>query len=121
MSKIQAPEPVAAVCHDYDLFFMGGGPIADLVKRLDVKVGDWLITTTQAEAYAAARVAAALEKAARACESRIRTGDPGIDTTDVDIEAVACAAAVRNLISSDEYQSDVQAAAGGLTQTPLEY
>jgi len=44
-----------------------------------------------------------------------------IDTTDVDIEAVACAAAVRNLISSDEYQSDVQAAAGGLTQKPLEY
>lgn len=48
---IQMPEPVAVVCHDYDLFFMGGGPIADLVKRLDVKVGDWLITTTQAEAY----------------------------------------------------------------------
>lgn len=59
-----------------------------------------LITTTQAEAYADARVREALEEAARACESRIRTGDPGVDTTEVDIEAVSCAAAIRALIPS---------------------
>jgi hypothetical protein len=110
---IPMPEPVAYRSKESPYLFSLGGPGTDGF--------DGLITTTQAEAYADARVREALEQAARACESRIRTGDPGIDTTDVDIEAVACAAAVRNLISSDEYQSDVQAAAGGLTQTPLEY
>lgn len=59
-----------------------------------------LITTAQAEAYANARVREALEQAAQACESRIRTGDPGVDTTEVDIEAVSCAAAIRALLPS---------------------
>lgn len=69
MTKAALPEPVAVVCHGYDLFFMGGGPIADLAKRLDVKVGDWLITTTQAEAYANARVREALEAVESTLES----------------------------------------------------
>lgn len=125
MTKAALPEPVAVVCHGYELFFVGGGPIADLARRLGVKVGDRLITTTQAEAYANAKVQemlhqeakpdnikraeyygegyqagwmTALKQAARACEDRIGTGDPGVNTRDVDLEAAACAGAVRALL-----------------------
>lgn len=77
MAKVTMPEPVAVVCHGYDLFFVGGGPIADLVKRLGVKVGDWLITTEQAEVYAAARVREALEEAAGIIKANAEACDSG--------------------------------------------
>lgn len=60
-----------------------------------------LITTTQAEAYAAAKVREALEEAAQACEARIGQHSPGMtpeDVEDCDEEARLCAAAVRALI-----------------------
>lgn len=52
---------------------------------------------TYAEAYAAAKVREAMEEAAQACEARIGTGNPGIDTRDCDAEATECAAAIRAL------------------------
>lgn len=61
---------------------------------------DGLVTVGQAEAYAAAKVREALEEAAKVCEGRIGTGDPGIDTTNADIEARECAASIRALIPS---------------------
>ena len=39
------------------------------------------------------------EEAAKACEARIGTGEPGIDADDCDAEATECAAAIRNLKS----------------------
>ena len=92
MSKIQAPEPVAVVCHGYDLFFMGGGPIADLVKRLDVKVGDWLITATQAEAYKDACVREALEEAETAITALL--------SKQASVRAADAIAAIRALLPS---------------------
>ena len=107
MIKAALPEPVAvaflAECGNVAYTAHLEGPY----KRLrELSMGGRrgaslsLITTEQAEAYANARVREALEQAAQACESRIRTGDPGIDTTEVDIEAVACAAAIRALLPS---------------------
>lgn len=56
MSKVAMPEPVAKVMDGYSIFWAGSGPIFPLVDRNKVKVGSLLITTTQAEAYAAAKV-----------------------------------------------------------------
>lgn len=60
-----------------------------------------LITTTQAEACADARVREALEEAAQACEARIGQHAPGMtpeDVEDCDEEARLCAGAIRALI-----------------------
>lgn len=54
MSKM--PEPVAEVCSGHALHWAGSGPIAPLCERTGAKVGSLLISTTQAEAYADARV-----------------------------------------------------------------
>lgn len=69
MSNVQMPESVAVVVSDFAIFWAGSGPIAPLVERNDVRVGSQLITTSQAEAYAKARVREALEKAASICEA----------------------------------------------------
>lgn len=63
MSKVTIPEPVAKVMDGYSIFWAGSGPIFPLVDRNKVKVGSLLITTDQAEAYAAAKVREALEEA----------------------------------------------------------
>lgn len=60
-----------------------------------------LITTDQAEAYAAAKVREAMEEAAQACEARIGQHAVGMkpeDVEDCDQEARECAAAIRALI-----------------------
>lgn len=60
-----------------------------------------LITTTQAEVYADARVTEALEEAAQACEARIGQRAPGMtpeDVEDCDEEARLCAGVIRALI-----------------------
>lgn len=60
-----------------------------------------VITTTQAEAYAATKVRKALEEAAQACEARIGQHASGItpeDVEDCDEEARECAAAIRTVI-----------------------
>lgn len=67
MSNVKMPEPVAKVMDGYSIFWAGSGPIFPLVDRNKVKVGNLLITTTQAEAYADARVREALEGAAKIC------------------------------------------------------
>lgn len=60
-----------------------------------------------AEAYAAAKVREALEEAAKVCESRVGTGDPGVDTEDADTEAKECAMAIRALIQNQTGGSNV--------------
>lgn len=57
MTQVKMPEPVAEICSDYDLHWAGSGAISPLCERTGAKVGSLLITTTQAEAYADARVA----------------------------------------------------------------
>lgn len=64
-SKTPMPETVAVVFSDYALFWAGSGPIAPLCERTGAKVGSQLITTGQAEVYAAAKVREALEEAAQ--------------------------------------------------------
>lgn len=111
MTKVTMPEPMTYPPDDWVSQFFGEpddcgfyafrgdfGNIAYKFQR--AAQASNLITTTQAEAYKDACVREALEQAAQACESRIRTGDPGVDTTEVDIEAVSCAAAIRALLPS---------------------
>lgn len=58
------------------------------------------VTIEKAEAHTAAKVREALEEAAKVCESRVGTGDPGVDTEDADTEAKECAMAIRALIQN---------------------
>ena len=59
---IPMPEPVAMIGSVYQLLWLGGS-VAEISKRTGATVGSHLITTTQAEAYADARVREALEEA----------------------------------------------------------
>lgn len=60
-----AMPPVSVIVeNDYELRWVGAEPIAKLVERTGAKPGSVFITTDQAEAYADARVRAALEEAA---------------------------------------------------------
>lgn len=93
MTKVKMPEPVAVVASDYALFWAGSGPITPLVDRNGVKVGSQLITTDQAEDYAAAKVREALEEAALVCEER--SGDVRYVH---EREVYACADAIRALL-----------------------
>lgn len=127
MTKATMPEPVAYAHRDILRR-------QDTVERIHPtpKYGTEsvsLITTDQAEAYAAARVREALEDHTRllvgaAAVLEIATESMEIGGRDecAAHEARSMAQTIRlALISDNEYQSDVQAAAGGLTQTPLEY
>lgn len=58
------PEPVAYVTDVFQIVWSGTGPIASMVDRHEITTGTPLITTTQAEAYAEARVREALKEAA---------------------------------------------------------
>lgn len=100
MSKVTTPSPEAFLYvngehRGVSLNLCGGMDLSDGTVR------HGLITTTQAEAYADARVQKALEEAAQACEARIGQHAPGMtpeDVEDCDEEARLCAAAVRALI-----------------------
>lgn len=104
MINATMPEPVAwrirfAVSGDFDqIDYHSHNAIGDYRAIYPDATSTPLITTDQAEAYAAAKVREALEEAAQACEARIGTGSPGIDTGDCDAEATECAAAIRALI-----------------------
>lgn len=103
MSKVKMPKPAAWVRRHPDgalsAEFLEDAAIEPVRKRS----GAWLpmITTGQAEAYAAVRVREALEEAAQACEARIGQHSPGMtpeDVEDCDEEARLCAGAIRALI-----------------------
>lgn len=92
---IPMPEPVAYRSKDQPYLFGLSAPTGSSERW------DGLITTTQAEAYADARVREALEAAAQACEARIGQHAPGMtpeDVEDCDEEARLCAGAIRALI-----------------------
>lgn len=85
MSKVKMPEPV----------------VLRTVMPNDYRYGHiYGYTGKQMEAYAEARAREVLEYAAKVCEARIGTGDPGIDTEDADTEAKECAMAIRALIKN---------------------
>lgn len=63
MTQTPMPDPVAEICSGHTLHWTGSGPIAPLCERSGAKVGNLLITTTQAEAYALTKVREALEQA----------------------------------------------------------
>lgn len=106
MSKAKMPEPVA-----YRFAAPIAGEGGGIVGRRDWQYSatqkglPWwdrngLVTQEQVGAYAESRVREALEEAAKACEARIGTGDPGINTEDADTEAKECAMAIRALIQN---------------------
>lgn len=57
MTKVTMPEPVAWIGNTFQLLWFGARTITKISEQTGAKVGDALITTTQAEAYADARVA----------------------------------------------------------------
>jgi len=65
MTNVPMPEPVAVIAPAYALFWASGDTLTRICERTGAKVGSLLITTTQAEAYADARVREALEAALR--------------------------------------------------------
>lgn len=67
-NKTTMPEPVAVVTSVFGLCWAGTGAIAPMIERTNTKVGDPLITTTQAKTYADVRVREALEEAAAQVE-----------------------------------------------------
>ena len=70
------PEPVAEIMDGFSIFWAGADPIVHLIERTGAKIGDRLITTTQAEAYKDACVREALEEINRRIIAEIhRTGD----------------------------------------------
>jgi flagellar hook-associated protein FlgK len=74
MSKVQMPESVAEIMSGHTIHWAGNGAIAPLIERTGAKIGDRLITTTQAEAYAAAVRREALEEAAQLVDGRRSNG-----------------------------------------------
>src|SRR5690606_30822418 len=62
----------------------GSGPIAPLCERTGATAGSLLITTTQAEAYADARVREALEEAAKICEDRAMKNEAAVSADEPD-------------------------------------
>lgn len=90
MSKATMPEPVAEICSGHTLHWAGSGPIAPLCGRTDAKVGSLLITTTQAEAYAAARAREALEEAAAICDEEAEAYQRHIETGKNKANALRC-------------------------------
>lgn len=102
MSNIPMPEPVAKIGNTFQLLWFGARTITEIAEQTGAKVGDVLITTTQAEAYADAVRREALEEAAQECEARIGTGCPGLNTEEYDQEAQECAQAIRALIQPTE-------------------
>lgn len=104
MSKL---EPVAEVGSTYTLLWAGSETISAIHERSGVKVGSLLVTTQQAEAYAAAKVREALEEAARICDDRANKNELAISEDEPDeassLRSAAwqmsvCARAIRTLI-----------------------
>lgn len=98
MSKVTMPEPVAIAYESAD-----GLPAFNLTVdgALSLRTGDALITTTQAEAYADARVRGALEEAARSCEA-LDNNENGDINGYYRGAARHCAARIRALIPPTE-------------------
>lgn len=74
--------------------------VNDYYVALGMQQPTYVFSSSEMEAYAAAKVREALKDAAKVCEARIGTGDPGIDTEDADTEAKECAMAIRALIQN---------------------
>ena len=103
MTKTQMPEPVAAVIEG----------IIRQRRGADLDEGETLITTTQAEAYADARVREALERAIEACKAYERRVEATfIDNNRVQhatgavVGASACADAIRALIPPTKNEAE---------------
>ena len=95
MSKVTMPEPVAWRIYRSKrwCFAYAAG------RNLCQCTGDWqgLVTTDQAEAYAAAKVSEALEEAARICDAQSKEWDSDSLITEKDY-AEFCAVSIRALI-----------------------
>lgn len=84
MSKVTMPEPVAAIAPAYVLFWASGDTLTRICERTGAKVGSLLITTTQAEAYADARVREALDAAAKICDDRAMRNEAAVSADEPD-------------------------------------
>lgn len=59
---VELPEPVVVIGSGFTAFWIGAGPIAPIIERNNIKVGDKLVTSAKAQAYGDARAEAAAAK-----------------------------------------------------------
>lgn len=94
------PEPVAEIMPGHTIYWAGTGSIAPLLERTGAKIGDRLITTAQADAYAQAVRREALEEAAKVAMNGPITADM-LDSDSAKALAFHVSARIRSLIQKD--------------------